>query len=1099
MGPLLAPIENALAAFIDMVRKSQMDKPKSTLKAHEQNTPRNASDISRRRFMQVTGAAAAGFMVGHAALPVMAGPFENEYLNIIPADKKLDPAWVRSLYGRGQKQTYSGDALKYIGMPVGGIGAGHVYLGGDGRLWLWEIFNKSYARGFLGRGAGGDTFLHPLEQNHPFPQGFSLRIDDEGQTRTRPLDRTGFSNVTFDGRYPMGFVTYRDPDSPVEVRLEAFSPFIPLDVENSGYPATVMRYTVTNTSSRPVDATLTGWTDNPVCLYSGQPGDTLHRNRIQRSDTCTTLQCTAERAPKTQTTAKRPDILFEDFETTGYRGWTAEGQAFGSGSVAIADIPGYQGDVKGLGQRVVNSHASAPGDDVGHKDAATGTLLSRPFVIERHYIGFRVGGGDHNPNADINLLTGKGTQGGTGVSLWVDGKQVRSVTGHNANQMRLESFDVTDLQGRTAQLKIIDRESGAWGNIGIDHIVFTDEQKRPDAGPLEQRYDFGTLTLAPVHQADHAGASTTQEGLHDADNPEAVGPWGERLIGSLAKCLKLEPQAQTSVTFVFAWHFPNLSLNRLGQVGRHYTRRFKDATAVASHIATNLDQLYGETRRWTDTWYDSTLPFWLLDRAMANTSILATNTFYRFENGRFYGWEGVNCCEGTCAHVWHYAQAPGRLFPQIERDIRERVDFGLALGKDGAIHYRGEFHDHHADDGQCGRILGVLREHQMSSDNGFLRRLWPRVKQSIEFMMQRDEDQDGLLDGAQPNTLDAAWYGKISFTSSLYLAALKAGAQMAREMGDTAFADQCLARADTGARNILQTYNGEYFYQIEDPKHQDKIGVGPGCYIDQIFGQTWAHWVNLGRLFDRDTQLSALRALWTYSFVPDVGPFRDHFKRGRWYAMAGDAGLIMCSWPRGGKNPNFAKHWQYGYFNECMTGFEWQAAAHMIWEGHDQPDLLEKGLAVSRAIHDRYDGRLRNPYNEIECSDHYARSMASYGVFQAVCGFNCHGSSGSVEFAPRMSPEDFRAPFITAQGWGTFAQQRASGRQTERLTVKQGTLRLKTLTFTRVSPQSAAAVSVEHKGRTVAHQHRLEGNRLICSLNQAVVLENGDELTVRIE
>lgn len=1092
-------MEIELAVFIDIVRMSHMSKPKNTSQAHGQHTPKNYSDMSRRRFLQVTGATAAGFLTGRATLGVMAGPFDNEYLDIIPADKKLNPAWIRSLTMRGQKQTYANKDLKYIGMPVGGIGAGHVYLGGDGRLWLWEIFNKSYARGFLGKGAGGETFLHPFEQIHPFAQGFNLRVKAAGRSQTRSLDSAGFANVTFDGRYPMGLVTFRDLDSPVEVRLEAFSPFIPLDMENSGYPATIMRYTVKNIGVSPVEGTLAGWTDNPVCLDSGQPSDTLHRNLIQRSDACTILACRAERAPKTQAISKRPDILFEDFETASYEGWTAEGQAFGSGPVAIKDIPDYQGDVKGSGQRVVNSHASAPGNDVGSKDGATGTLLSRPFVIERYYIGFQIGGGNHNPNADINLLTGKGTQGGTGMELWVDGKPVRFVTGHNANQMRVDSLDVTDLQGKTAQLKIIDRESSGWGNIGIDQIVFTDEQRKQDAGPLEQRYDFGTLTLALIDQADHAAASTMQDSVYDADNPEATKPWGQRLTGSLSKHFKLEPQAQTTVTFVFAWHFPNLSLNRLGKVGRHYTRRFKDATAVATHIATHLDQLYGQTRQWTDTWYDSTLPFWLLDRTMANTSILATNTFYQFENGRYYGWEGINCCEGTCAHVWHYAQAPGRLFPEIERGIRERVDFGLALGKDGAIHYRGEFHNQHADDGQCGRILGVLREHQMSPSDAFLRRLWPKVKQSIEFMMQRDEDQDGLLNGAQPNTLDAAWYGKISFTSSLYLAALKAGAQMAHEMGDTVFAEHCLARAETGARNILQTYNGEYFYQIEDPKHQDKIGVGPGCYIDQIFGQTWAHWVNLGRLFDRDKQLSALRALWTYSFVPDVGPFRDHFKRGRWYAMAGDAGLIMCSWPQGGKNPNFANHWQYGYFNECMTGFEWQAAAHMIWEGHDQPDLLEKGLAVSRAIHDRYDGRLRNPYNEIECSDHYARSMASYGVFQAVCGFNCHGPSGAIEFAPRLSPHDFRAPFVTAQGWGTFAQTRASGRQTEQLTLKHGQLRLRELTFTLGASQTDVTVKLEHNGHPVPHQHRVDQNRLILSLDSAATMAEGDQLTVVIE
>ncbi|MHC4800390.1 MAG: GH116 family glycosyl-hydrolase, partial [Planctomycetota bacterium] len=393
---------------------------------------------------------------------------------------------------------------------------------------------------------------------------------------------------------------------------------------------------------------------------------------------------------------KRPDILFEDFEKATYEGWIVDGQAFGAGPVEIKDIPGYQGDIMGSGRRVVNSHASVPGDNVQSKDAAIGTLLSQPFKIERYFISFRIGGGNHNPNADINLLTGKGKTGGTGIELWIEGKPVRFATGQNDNKMRFESFDVTDFQGKTAQLKIIDRESGGWGNIGIDEIIFTDEKKKGDAGPLEQRYDFGTLALVLADQADHAAADTTQDGIFDVDNTDATKPWPKRLTGALSKTLQLNPQEQKTVTFLFAWHFPHLSLSRLGSVGRHYTVRFQDAAAVATHIAANLDQLYELTRRWTETWYDSTLSYWLLDRTMANTSILATNTFYRFKNGRFYGWEGINCCQGTCAHVWHYAQAPGRLFPQIERSIRERVDFGLAFGQDGAIHYRGEFHDHQA-------------------------------------------------------------------------------------------------------------------------------------------------------------------------------------------------------------------------------------------------------------------------------------------------------------------------------------------------------------------------------------------------------------------
>jgi non-lysosomal glucosylceramidase len=1063
----------------------------SRKKQNHRLRPENQCTLSRREFMRVAGA--AGAVLASTGQPIMAGPFDNDYLRMIPADKKLDPAWVRSLYTRGRKQTYANDDLNFIGMPVGGIGAGHVYLGGDGRLWLWEIFNKPYARGFLGKGAGGETFLNPLKQIHPFTQGFELCLQEKGKKQTRSLDNKGFTNVRFDGRYPMGIVTYQDPACPVEAKLEAFSPFVPLDLENSGYPATVMRYTVKNTGKHSVEATLTGRTANPVCLYSGQAADTMLVNRIQRTDQYTLLQCNAKNPPKNQTIEKRPDIPFDDFEKGTYEGWTAEGQAFGTGPVAITDIPDYQGDVKGQGKYVVNSHACAPGDSVQSKDGATGTLLSRPFVIERHFISLRIGGGSHNPKADINLLTGKGNTGGTGIELWVDDKPVRFLTGHNANQMHINSLDVTDLQGKTGRLKLIDRESGGWGNIGIDEIVFTDEKRQADAGPLEQRYDFGTLALALVGQADKATAD-----MNHADKLEAAQPWGKGLTGTLSKSVSLKPGETKTVTYVYAWHFPNLSLNRLGRVGRHYENRFPDAKAVAAHIATDADRLYQETHLWTDTWYDSTLPYWLLDRTMANTSILATNTFYRFKNGRFYGWEGINCCEGTCAHVWHYAQAPGRLFPQVERDIRERVDFGLALGENGAIHYRGEAHNHHADDGQCGRILGVLREHHMSPDDAFLRRLWPKVKRSIEFMIKRDADEDGLLNGAQPNTLDAAWYGKISFTSSLYLAALKAGDQMAQEMDDSAFADRCRKIAETGARNILELYNGEYFYQVEDPQHQDKIGIGPGCYIDQIFGQTWAHWVNLGRLFDRDKQLAALRALWTYNFVPDVGPFRDHFKRGRWYAAAGDAGLIMCAWPRGGKNPNFAKHWQYGYFNECMTGFEWQAAAHMIWEGHDQGDLLKKGLAISRAIHDRYDGRLRNPYNEIECSDHYARSMASYGVFQAVCGFEYHGPKGHLGFAPRLTPDHFKAPFITAEGWGSFTQRREANTQYETIAVKWGHLKLQSLAFAIPKDLTVDHVEVCVGDKAIPSQYKKTDSRLTIQLKDFVTIATGNEMTVTI-
>ena len=145
------------------------------------------------------------------------------------------------------------------------------------------------------------------------------------------------------------------------------------------------------------------------------------------------------------------------------------------------------------------------------------------------------------------------------------------------------------------------------------------------------------------------------------------------------------------------------------------------------------------------------------------------------ENGRYYAWEGVGCCEGTCTHVWQYAQASGRIFPHMEKDIRERVDLGLSLQKDGSMWYRGEAHKVPAVDGQAGTILRFYREHQMSSDNIFLKRNWKKIKTTIQYLLTLDKNADGMEDTPLMNTLDAEWDGEISWIVGLCIAAVKAG------------------------------------------------------------------------------------------------------------------------------------------------------------------------------------------------------------------------------------------------------------------------------------------------------------------------------------
>jgi len=649
--------------------------------------------------------------------------------------------------------------------------------------------------------------------------------------------------------------------------------------------------------------------------------------------------------------------------------------------------------------------------------------------------------------------------------------------------MSLATIPVRDLQGKMAKIEIVDAETGGWGNIGVGRITLTDRSDQ--TGRLEDLPDYGTMTLAV------AGSSKLDDtDLNGIQQPSA--PLSDRLIGSLRRSVVLAPGGSATMTSVISWHFPNLEIGGLGKVGRWYATKFSSSEAVAKYVIKNLDRLSAETRLWRNTWYDSTLPYWFLDRTLLNVSTLATSACYRFANGRFYAWEGVGCCAGTCTHVWHYAHAVARLFPELERDTRERVDLGVAFHADtGVMGFRAEFDPSLAVDGQAGTLLRMYREHQMSPDSAFLKRNWATIKKAFEPLLALDADGDGVLEGPQMNTLDQAWFGKVAWLSSLYLAALRSGESMAREMGDAAFADRCSGIVERGARSLdSQLFNGEYYQQIRDETRAKTVGSYDGCEIDQVFGDSWARQVGLPSILPREHVRKALQSLWKYNFLPDVGPFRAAHKAGRVYAMAGEAGLIMCSWPKG-ESARVAEGFDF-YFNECMTGFEYQVAGHMLWEG-----MATEGLAITRAIHDRYHASRRNPWNEVECGDHYSRAMASYGVYMAACGLEVHGPKGHIGFAPRIGAANFKAAFTAAEGWGAFSQTVKGGRTHAAIAVAYGKVRLKTLALSSMSTVSRSkGVKVKLNGKPLACKYSFERDKYIISLNRELAILPNQTLSV---
>ena len=536
------------------------------------------------------------------------------------------------------------------------------------------------------------------------------------------------------------------------------------------------------------------------------------------------------------------------------------------------------------------------------------------------------------------------------------------------------------------------------------------------------------------------------EGMFSAEAAPADGhrmeqPFPQDMVSSLGRTLTLEPGASHTVSFTVSWRFENLrygtgfGLSRKATTpGRnHYAAVWPTAAAAADAVAQRADELYTTSKQWVDTWYDSSLPYWLLERAFIPLDCMQTQVVQRVysqdrDTDIYNLEEGVRCCPGNCTHVWNYAQGLARIFPVIERECRDKIEFGIGFDPaSGSINHRymgGKYGD--AVDGACGTIIRVLRESQMTTDYRFLASMWDRTQLAMDYVIGKwDADEDGLLAGAQHNTLDEPWYGEVPWLINVYHAALKASAVMARQMKQPEVAERYEAIVARGAPAVVeQLWNEDFGYFVHRPPADETQmhGSTNGCHIDQVLGESWLYEVGLDPILPRDKTKQALRSLWTYNFCPDVGAFRKIATNGRWYAGAGDAGLVMCSFPHGKIEPKSGKKSYAGYLNECMTGFEWQVAAHMIRE-----DMLEEGLAIGKAIYDRYSPAARNPYNEVECSDHYSRAMASYSAFLAVCGYRYDGPEETLAFGPKLQPEDFKAAFTTAQGWGRFTQSRRGG------------------------------------------------------------------------
>ncbi|MBN1444127.1 MAG: hypothetical protein JXA90_15560 [Planctomycetes bacterium] len=536
---------------------------------------------------------------------------------------------------------------------------------------------------------------------------------------------------------------------------------------------------------------------------------------------------------------------------------------------------------------------------------------------------------------------------------------------------------------------------------------------------------------------------------------EPVTEGGASPGGTIFVPLAIAPGETATVPLRISWYCGASDVRRGKDIpgdagsavpGNHepwYSGRFGSVDEINHFWKTSYDELREKSARFRDCFYDTTLPPEVIEAVAANLTILKSPTVMRQQDGRLWCWEGCcdawGCCHGSCTHVWNYAQAIPHLFPELERTLRE-TEFEVSQDERGhqafrsALPIRPTAHDFHAAaDGQLGGILKVHRDWRISGDTDWMRRLWPRVKASLEYCIAVwDPKHKGILEEPHHNTYDIEFWGPDGMCSSFYLGALRAADLMGTALGDdTSLYRELLSK---GARYLeTELYDGEYFIQKiqvdgleaksplefesfggkyspeavdllrkEGPKYQ----YGTGCLSDGVIGAWMAAVCGAGSILDEEKVTSHLLAVHRYNLKRDLS---DHVNPQRpTFACGSDGGLLLCTWPNGGK-----LSLPFVYSDEVWTGIEYQVASHLLLRGR-----IDEGLEIVRVCRDRYDGRIRNPFNEYECGHWYARALASYALLEGLSGARYDAVEKKLHLEPRIAG-DFRAFLSTATGYGT--------------------------------------------------------------------------------
>ena len=565
---------------------------------------------------------------------------------------------------------------------------------------------------------------------------------------------------------------------------------------------------------------------------------------------------------------------------------------------------------------------------------------------------------------------------------------------------------------------------------------------------------------------------------------EEVSPIGESWVGSLGSRKTLNPGESVEIRFFLAWNFPNRVVdwiiddtqipdkNTEFWIGNRYSEWFKrNSIEVIKYVRDNWSNLSDKTEKFHEIFYSSALPPEVLTSISAPISTIRAPTCFWMRDGAFHGFEGCHgastavssggCCPLDCTHVWNYSFSLAHLYPSLERTMRE-TEFKMQhetgylphrsvvpmylpqLLKGGSWDMIGP-----AIDGMLGTILKIYRDYLITGDLNFLKKSWPFIERLIDYIFKNcDNDLKGIMYLDQPNTYDCTIYGINTFIGSLYLVTLLALEEIVKRLELPDLPQKFRGIYNSG-RQILdeECWNGEYYIQKYDEENIKQHQYGMGCFSDQLMGQWWAFHLGLGYILPSEHVDKAVESIFKYNFKESLENVEQTF---RIFASKTDSGLMTCMWPHGGKpeEPTL-------YSDEVWTGIEYEVAALCIYTGK-----IPEALKILQAVRNRYDGSRRNPWNEVECGDHYVRAMSSWTLLHALTGVDYSVESKQFTLGPKINSDNFQTFFITATAWGQVKQQITGEKSSCSLSVSHGSLEVKSICLNAIGDFSPSKCSV---------------------------------------